>query len=196
MGRRRRCPASRLKSSSVPMRPKASRSCQGAGWSRELLLGSVAVEDWPRTGRTSIAKRSPSCASLQSASCSENFVIPPEVIGQTLRKDRLETDNSAVNKLAQRPHQFRERKGDDPAKIFVPIVSSENREYFPAGLADQSVIPTNKAFYIPNGPLWALAVIASKLHLSWIDTICGRLRTDYSVLQHAWLEHVSYSRPH
>jgi hypothetical protein len=99
---------------------------------------------------------------------------------ESVRRDRLETDDAAVNKLAQRPHQFRERKGDDPAKIFIPIVSSENRQYFPAGVADSSVVPTNKAFYIPNAPLWTLAVITSKLHLSWIDTICGRLRTDYS----------------
>ena len=99
---------------------------------------------------------------------------------ESVRRDRLETDDTAVNKLANRPHQFRERKGDDPAKIFVPIVSSENRDYFPAGVADQSVVPTNKAFYIPNSPLWVLAIISSKLHLSWIDTICGRLRTDYS----------------
>ncbi len=38
----------------------------------------------------------------------------------------------------------------------------------------------NKAFYIPKPPLWVLAIIVSKLHLSWIDAICGRLRTDYS----------------
>jgi len=99
---------------------------------------------------------------------------------ESVRIDRLETDDVAVNKLAVKPHQFRERKGDDASKIFVPIVSSENREYFPAGLADSSVIPTNKAFYMPNAPLWALSVITSKLHLSWVDTICGRLRTDYS----------------
>ncbi len=97
-----------------------------------------------------------------------------------VRSDRLETNDKAVNKLASRPHQFRERKGDEASKIFIPIVSSEAREYFPAGMADRSVIPTNKAFYIPDGPSWALAIIASKLHLSWIDTICGRLRTDYS----------------
>ena len=99
---------------------------------------------------------------------------------ESVRCDRLETDDAAVNKLAAKPHQFRERKGDDASKIFVPIVSSENREYFPAGLADRTVIPTNKAFYIPEGPPWALAIISSKLHLAWIDTICGRLRTDYS----------------
>ncbi|MFV1582650.1 MULTISPECIES: class I SAM-dependent DNA methyltransferase [unclassified Phaeobacter] len=99
---------------------------------------------------------------------------------ESVRHDRLETTDKAVNKLAAKPHQFRERKGDEASKIFVPIVSSENRDYFPAGLADATVIPTNKAFFISNGPLWALSVISSKLHLSWIDTICGRLRTDYS----------------
>jgi len=99
---------------------------------------------------------------------------------ESVKRDRLETDDVAVNKLANKPHQFRERKGDDRAKVFVPIVSSENREYFPAGVADHSVVPTNKAFYVPNAPLWTLAIITSKLHLSWIDTICGRLRTDYS----------------
>ena len=59
---------------------------------------------------------------------------------ESVRCDRLETDDAAVNKLAAKPHQFRERKGDDASKIFVPIVSSENREYFPAGLADRTVI--------------------------------------------------------
>jgi hypothetical protein len=97
-----------------------------------------------------------------------------------VRRDRLDTEDAAVNKLASKSHQFRERKGDDPIKIFVPIVSSENRDYFPAGLADETIIPTNKAFYIPRAPLWALSIITSKLHLAWIDTICGRLRTDYS----------------
>ena len=99
---------------------------------------------------------------------------------ERVRRDRLETDDIAVNRLAAKPYQFRERKGAEASKIFVPIVSSENREYFPAGLADRSVIPTNKAFYISNGPLWALAIIVSKLHFTWIDTICGRLRTDHS----------------
>jgi hypothetical protein len=109
-----------------------------------------------------------------------NSIEPVSKRIESVKRDRLETEDVAVNKLAQRPHQFRERKGDDPAKIFIPIVSSENREYFPAGVADQSVVPTNKAFYIPNASLWALAIITSKLHLAWIDTVCGRLRTDYS----------------
>ena len=99
---------------------------------------------------------------------------------QSVKIDRLETSDEAVNKLAAKPHQFRERKGDNPRKIFIPIVSSENREYFPVGLADETIIPTNKAFFISNAPNWALAILASRTHLVWIATICGRLRSDYS----------------
>jgi hypothetical protein len=99
---------------------------------------------------------------------------------EAVRRDRLETDDVAVNRLASQPHQFRERKGDEATKIFVPIVSSESREYFPVGLVNESVIPTNKAFFMGDAPLWCLAIIASKLHLEWIATICGRLEMRYS----------------
>lgn len=99
---------------------------------------------------------------------------------RSVEMDRLSTEDKAVNKLAAKPHQFREFKGDEAQKIFVPIVSSENREYFPAGLVAGNVIPTNKAFYAPSGELWALSIILSRLHLIWIGTVCGRLEMRYS----------------
>lgn len=98
----------------------------------------------------------------------------------SVRRDRLATKDKAVNKLAVRSHQFRERKGDEAAKLFVPIVSSEHREYFPVGLVGATVIPTNKAFYMGDCPLWCLSIIASRLHLAWIATVCGRLEMRYS----------------
>jgi hypothetical protein len=98
----------------------------------------------------------------------------------SVRADRLATDDVAVNKLAAKPHQFRERKGDQPRKILIPIVSSENRDYLPVGLADERVIPTNKTFFIDDAPLWCFAILSSRLHLTWIAAICGRLRSDYS----------------
>lgn len=97
-----------------------------------------------------------------------------------VKNDRLATTDRSVNKLASRPHQFREFKGDEASKIFVPIVCSENRAYFPAGLANGDVIATNKAFYSANAPMWMLSAIVSRLHLIWIGTICGRLRSDFS----------------
>ena len=99
---------------------------------------------------------------------------------ESVKRDREASKDKAMERLALRPHQFRERKGDESVKIFVPIVSSERREYFPAGLAGSEVVPTNKAFFIPKGPSWALSVLTSRMHLLWIATVCGRLRTDLS----------------
>ena len=99
---------------------------------------------------------------------------------ERVRFSRMASNDKAVQKLASRSHQFREFKGDEERKIFIPIVSSEEREYYPAGVASSLVVPTNKAFYIPDGPLWALAILVSKLHLIWIGTVCGRLRSDFS----------------
>ena len=65
---------------------KASSLCPSAGSSNEPSLGSAAADDWPRTGNASTARRSPSCASPPSASCCENYAIPHDVLGQTLRQ--------------------------------------------------------------------------------------------------------------
>jgi hypothetical protein len=55
-----------------------------AGSSSAPLRGSIAAEGLPRIGRISTERRWRSCASHQSASCSENSAIQPEVSGRTL----------------------------------------------------------------------------------------------------------------
>src|SRR6516162_7091416 len=82
---RRSCHSSKLKSSSAPIGQKDSWCFHAVGSSNAPLLGSTAAEGSQRIGRTSIATRWRSCGLPQSASCSENFVIPPDVFGQTLR---------------------------------------------------------------------------------------------------------------
>jgi hypothetical protein len=38
---------------------------------------------------------------------------------------------------------------------------------------------SDAAFSIYDAPLWCLAIIASKLHLAWIEAVCGKLETRY-----------------
>src|SRR5262245_38140425 len=77
---------SRLRLSSDPTTPSASRSYPSAGSSSGPLLGSIAAEGSPRIGRTSIARHLHSCPSHHFVSCSENYAIRAKLSGQTLKR--------------------------------------------------------------------------------------------------------------
>jgi hypothetical protein len=63
--------------------------------------------------------------------------------------------------------------------IVVPIHTSENRQYLPVGLVGSDTTLTNAAFGLYDASLLNLALIASRLHLVWIATVCGKLETRY-----------------
>jgi hypothetical protein len=63
--------------------------------------------------------------------------------------------------------------------LILPGVSSEGREYLQVGLLDNRSTVSNLAFALYDAPLWNMALIASRLHLVWIATVCGKLKTDF-----------------
>jgi hypothetical protein len=81
---------------------------------------------------------------------------------------------------ASYPHRFRQIQGVGlQSTIIVPSVSSEHRSHLPVGLLGERSVVSNAAFGIYDAPLWNLALIASRLHLVWIATVCGKLKTDF-----------------
>ena len=97
-----------------------------------------------------------------------------------VRQMRLASRDAGTNALAAKPHQMREMNIGQVQTIVVPRVSSENRPYLPVGLADRNAVIGDKNYAIYDGPLWNMALIASRLHWVWIGTVCVRLRTDFS----------------
>jgi hypothetical protein len=94
-------------------------------------------------------------------------------------RSKMKSDSSA-QKLASTPHRFRDNFVGKHHAIVVPAISSENRPYLPVALADHSMIVGHKAYALYDAPLWNMALIASRLHLVWIGTVCVRMRTDFS----------------
>lgn len=92
---------------------------------------------------------------------------------------RLASKDKGTRAMAETPHQFREMNSCKNQALIVPSVSSESREYFPVGIIDSRSTVTNLAFALYDAPLWNMALIASKLHLVWIGTVCGKMKTDY-----------------
>jgi hypothetical protein len=82
--------------------------------------------------------------------------------------------------LSKVPHRFQHR-GEIPNRcaIIIPSVSSERREWFPVGVLNAGTVISNLAFLISDGPIWLLSILASRLHLIWLATVCGKLETRY-----------------
>ncbi len=92
---------------------------------------------------------------------------------------RLQSKDTGTKEMASRAHQFREMYHGEKHTLILPGVSSEGREYLPIGLIDGHSVVSNLAFALYDAPLWNLALIASRLHLVWIGTVCGKLETRY-----------------
>lgn len=99
--------------------------------------------------------------------------------GEVARTRRAAKQDKAAQKLAETPWRFRDQATARHHLLVMPRVSSENRQYLPIGLLTPDSIPQDAALALYDAPLWNLALIASKLHLVWIATVCGKLETRY-----------------
>jgi hypothetical protein len=98
---------------------------------------------------------------------------------EAVRHVRMASPDKGANALAKRAHQLKLMRIGTQGTIVVPSVSSERRPYLPAGLVDHRTTLTNLAFGLYDAPLWNMGLIASRLHLVWIATVCGKLKTDF-----------------
>ncbi|MBW4976213.1 lactate dehydrogenase [Roseovarius mucosus] len=92
---------------------------------------------------------------------------------------RLNSRDKSANEMASRAHQMREMRIGKNWTLTVPRTSSENRPYLPNGIIDARSTVTSETFALYDAPLWNMALIASRLHLVWIATVCGKMKTDF-----------------
>ncbi|MFN3607438.1 MAG: class I SAM-dependent DNA methyltransferase [Hyphomonas sp.] len=93
---------------------------------------------------------------------------------------RSKSDRRETVALAEQPFQFAYRPHRDcHLTLVVPSASSERRPYLPCGIVPIGTVVSNLAFALYEAPLWNMALIASRLHLIWIATVCGKLKTDF-----------------
>lgn len=98
---------------------------------------------------------------------------------EEVRKMRLASRDIGAQKLAERPHLFRDTKNPE-YYILVPRVSSERRQYVPIGFLNADVISTDRNQLIPNGTLYEFGILTSEMHNDWMRAVTGRLKSDYN----------------
>ncbi|MGC1173435.1 MAG: DNA methyltransferase [Polaromonas sp.] len=93
---------------------------------------------------------------------------------------RSESSKELTKEGVASPYAFQQiRQRDNQSVILVPRHSSERRDYLPISYFQAGAIVADGAFGVFNAELWTLALLVSKLHLVWIATVCGKIKTDY-----------------
>jgi hypothetical protein len=98
---------------------------------------------------------------------------------EKVRQARSTSNGKQANENSDTPYRFVFAPHGSHAAIAIPNVSSERRRYLPCDLTSYSTVVSNLASVIYDAPLWNMALIASRLHLVWIATVCGKLKTDF-----------------
>ena len=99
---------------------------------------------------------------------------------QNVREFRLKSTKSATRLKAETPALFDEIREPKSDYVALPKVSSENRKYIPIDYLKSEIIPGDKLFFMQDATLYHFGVLMSHVHMAWMRTTCGRLKSDYS----------------
>jgi hypothetical protein len=141
--------------------PSAARFVRRLYGSQELMKGIERWCLWVRQDEVNAARAIPSLA--------ERF--------ERVRLKRLESTDAAARKMAETPWSFREQNEATSHTIMVPRPSSEDRDYLPVDVMDETNIVSSEAFAIFDGNVWQAAVLSSRLHRLWLELVGGKLET-------------------
>ena len=98
---------------------------------------------------------------------------------ENVRNFRLSSKSEGTRKLADNPTRFHVENMPQSTYIVIPEVSSEKRRYIPMGFMMPEVLCSNLVKIIPNATLYHFGVLTSNVHMAWVRTICGRMKSDY-----------------
>jgi hypothetical protein len=96
-----------------------------------------------------------------------------------VRQMRLKSTKQATVNWANQPTLFTENRQPKDNYILIPSDSSENRKYIPIGFMTKDDILNNSCLSVPNATLYHFGMLTSTMHMAWVKTTCGRIKSDY-----------------
>ena len=98
---------------------------------------------------------------------------------KNVRNFRLASKSAGTRKLADKPTRFHVENFPTGNYLLIPSVSSENRQYIPIGFMNPDDLASNLVFVVPNATLYHFGILTSSIHMTWLRTVGGRLKSDY-----------------
>ncbi len=111
----------------------------------------------------------------------ENLHQMPKVLQRVaqVRRLRLESNRKSTLLAADRPSEFGSTVMPENDYLVLPKVSSERRQYAPIGWVKPPCIPSDLVFVGLNASLCDFSILQSAMHMAWLRTVGGRLKSDY-----------------
>ena len=98
---------------------------------------------------------------------------------ENVRAFRLKSNRVSTIKAASYPAKFGLTTIPNTDYIVIPKVSSENRRYIPIGFMTPDILCSDLLFLLPDATKYHFGVLTSNVHMAWMRTVCGRLKSDY-----------------
>jgi hypothetical protein len=147
----------------INSKPEIRRYCKRFIGSDDAINGEFRYCLWIRKADAAVAER---------------FKFIRDRI-EIVKEHRSKSDRATTNELAKTPYAFGEIRHVDAVSLLIPRHSSEDRPYLPALPVSNDVVVADSAIFLPNFQLFDLSVYSSRLHLVWIATVCGKIKTDF-----------------
>ena len=120
------------------------------------------------------------CLWLEGVSPKAIMSVPPIVEAiDSVREARLKSSRKGTREQANTPMLFGEIRQPKSAYILIPRHSSEKRKYIPMGFMSPDVICGDSNNMIPYATTYHFGVLTSNVHMAWVRTVCGRIKSDY-----------------
>lgn len=98
---------------------------------------------------------------------------------ENITRQRAKSTEASTRLLSEYPNRFYFCCHKDTESIIIPRHSSERREYIPIGYLNKNHIIADSAFAIYDAQIWIFGILTSKMHMTWVKTVGGKLKTDY-----------------
>ncbi|WP_137845794.1 DNA methyltransferase [Microbacterium sp. 2FI] len=93
--------------------------------------------------------------------------------------ERAKSKASSTAAFAAQPHRFVQISYKPTNSIIVPSISSERRDYIPMGYLGPDVVISNKGFAVYDAEPWTFALLTSRMHMAWVNSVSGRMEMRY-----------------
>lgn len=99
---------------------------------------------------------------------------------KTFRLNSNSSDTQRYAEFPMRPARLRYYSEErNTAALCLPRISSATRRYLPMELLDADTIGGASILMIPEATLYTFAILNSNVHMAWMRTVCGRMKSDY-----------------